>query len=217
MIIKRKLILSEELFSNTTSEEISIISTRFCEEVIKLCEMFTKYTDSSGAKGQYSLHWIKDKLWGQGIKKLITISDKKPINPLVVWYYKIDDENRKSSRIVEDYVPYKDFIREVKKEVTSKYGIHKFKFSDEDYKKIFKYIALILSEKIEPELYQTSPWWGDSVKLMNSEEINYTPKTVNTSIKPKVIKNLIITFLNINEEGEENSVLLRALNQKDFN
>lgn len=37
--------------------------------------MFTKYTDSLGAKSQYSLHWIKDKLWGQGIKKLITISE----------------------------------------------------------------------------------------------------------------------------------------------
>lgn len=35
MIIKRKLILSEELFSNTTSEEISIISTRFCEDYVK--------------------------------------------------------------------------------------------------------------------------------------------------------------------------------------
>lgn len=170
MLIKRKLILSEELFSSTVSEDISTVSTRFCEEVIKLCEMFTKYTDSSGLKGQFSLHWIKDKIWGLGLKQLIILSKNKPINPLIIWYYKIDDENRESSKIIEDYIPYEQFIDKIKEDISDKYKIYKFKYTNEEYKIIFKYIALILFGKIKPELYQTSPWWGDSVKLINTEK-----------------------------------------------
>ena len=223
MIVKRLFYLEDErLFSDalSVSKIISDASYRFCEEVVKICEMFTKYTDSSGEKGKYTLHWIKDKLWGQGLQDLIRVfKSKSSINPLIVWFYKVDDERRNQSKVIENYESYSEFIDTIKKNISIKYGITRFKFTDKEYYTIFKYIALVLSGIIIPELYQTSPWWGDSVKTLGNTIINYLPYRGSYSTlennKSKIIGNLITAFMNINE-GEQNGVLLRALENKDF-
>lgn len=210
----------EKLFSEesalSTEEKISIASTTVCREIIKICEKFTGYQNTSGETGRFTYHWIKDKLYGSGLEKLIELSKKVSMNPLTIWFYKIDDNELNFSKIIKRKETYTQFMKQIKIKIANKYNITTWKFSDDEYKTIFKYIALILSGEIEPELYQTSPWWGDSVKLIKTESINYKPTMFSTRLSKKdILKKLTIGLININED-EENKVLLRVLNEGKF-